>query len=458
MARKVFISFLGTNNYVLCKYDIGECPKPARFVQEALIEHLCKDWTAKDRILIFCTSKETTGESGSKEINWLDNGQEKVYDDSERIGLEHRLLDLKEQMGLATPIEQFDIEAGFSETEIWNIFDTVYGKLLPDDQIYFDVTHAFRSIPLFSIVLFNYSKFMKGTRLMAILYGAFEKLGPAYQVRQLPIDKRVAPVIDLTNIARLQEYNQIASSLKDFGKVKQLKEAITSGIEASPDQAIRDLGKSISELDEYIATIDLREIKAGKFISKFRNNYKNVRKKKKLEKPISNILDELYKETEDFVETNSFRNIEVAINWTIKHDMLMQAYPLAEEYVILRVSSMFSEKRPRQLTAKKFGEFISSILGIPEPDFQLKNWKYDLAAFPDLADELSEDFLIRELRPLYDRVRQSRNSLAHGNGAIKYNELKKGIPDIVECIKYVNAEYERYPSTKYVIENCYEPE
>ena len=456
MARKVFISFLGTNNYVQCKYDIGGAISgPVRFVQEALVEHVCKGWNEKDKLLIFCTSKEKIGENGSKEINWLDDGQTRITDEIERIGLKHRLEDLSTRIGLKPQIEEHDIEAGFSETEIWNIFDTVSDMLLPDDQIYFDVTHAFRSIPLFSIVLFNYSKFMKGTRLMSILYGAFEKLGPANKVKELPIDKRVAPVIDLTNIARLQEYNQIASSLKDFGKAKQLKEAITSGIEASPDMAIRDLGKSISELDEYIATIDLREIMAGKFISKFRNNYKNVRKKKKLVKPISNILDELYKETEDFVETNSFRNIEVAINWTIKHDMLMQAYPLAEEYVILRVSSMFSEKRPSQLTVKKFGEFISSILGIPEPDFQLKNWKYDLAAFPDLADELSEDFLIRELRPLYDRVRQSRNSLAHGNGAIKYNELKKGIPDIVECIKYVNAEYERYPSTKYIIEHYY---
>lgn len=456
MPRKVFISFLGTNNYVQCRYDInGVVSAPVRFVQEALIEHLCKDWTAKDRIMIFCTSKETTGENGSKEINWLDNGQSKVSDDSEKIGLEHRLRDLQQRTGLATPIEQIDIEAGFSEAEIWSIFDVVYNKLQPDDQIFFDVTHAFRSIPLFSIVLFNYSRFMKDTRLITIMYGAFEKLGPAYKVKELPVEERLAPVIDLTNIARLQEYNQIASSLKDFGKVKQLKEAITTELETSTDQAIRDLGKSIAELDEYIATIDLKEIKAGKFISKFRNNYKNVRKKKKLVKPISNILDELYKETEDFVETNSFRNIEVAINWTIKHDMLMQAYPLAEEYVILRVSSMFSERRPRQLTPKKFGEFISSILGIPEPDFQQKNWKYDLAVFPDLADELSEDFLIRELRPLYDRVRQSRNSLAHGNGAIKYGELKQGIPDIIECIKYLNAEYELYASTRYITENCY---
>lgn len=456
MSRKVFISFLGTNNYVLCKYSIGGIDsKPVRFVQEALIEHLCQEWTEKDRIFIFCTSKDTTGENGSKEINWFDNGQTKISDDSEKIGLKHRLQDLKNQMGLCTPIEQFDIEAGFSEEEIWEIYDQVYSKLQSGDEIYFDVTHAFRSIPLFSIVLFNYSKFMLDTQLKTILYGAFEKLGPAYKAKEIPIEQRVAPVIDLTNIARLQEYNQMASSLKDFGKAKQLKDAIAANQESASDQTIRNLADSISELDEYIATIDLKELKSGKFIRKFRSSYKNVKKKKKLVNPISNILDELYKETEDFVEENSYRNIEAAINWTIKHDMLMQAYPLAEEYVILRVSSMFNDKKPPQLTAKKFREFISGILGIPELDFLQKNWKYDLAVFPSLADELSEDFLIKELRPLYDHIRQARNSLAHGNGVIKFADLKKGVPDIIECIKYLNAEYERYPSTKYIIENCY---
>ena len=454
MSRRVFISFLGTNNYVLCRYDIGEAA-PVRFVQEALIEHFCKEWTEDDRILIFCTSKEKTGENGSKEINWFDNGQPRVTDESERIGLQHRLQDLKARIGLKAQIEEHDIKAGFSEEEIWDIFDTVYDKLKPDDQIYFDVTHAFRSIPLFSIVLFNYSKFMMDTRLISIMYGAFEKLGPAYKVKELPIEQRVAPVIDLTNIARLQEYNQIASSLKDFGKVKLLKDAIAADQESASDQTIRNLADSISELDEYIATIDLKELKSGKFIRKFRSCYKNAKKKKKLVKPISNILDELNKETEDFVEESSYRNIEAAINWTIKHEMLMQSYPLAEEYIILRVTDMFSEMKPVQLTARKFREFISDILGVPQLDFLQKSWKFDLAVFPELADELSEDFLIQELRPLYNRIRLSRNSLAHGNGSIKYASLLKGIPDIIECIKYLNAEYERYSSTKFIIENCY---
>lgn len=454
MPRKVFISFLGTNNYVQCRYNInGVVSAPVRFVQEALIEQVCKDWTEKDRIFVFCTSKETTGENGSKEINWLDNGQPRVTEELEKIGLQHQLQDLQIKMGLKPTIEQFDIEAGFSEEEIWSIFDTVYAKLQADDKIYFDVTHAFRSIPLFSIVLFNYAKFMKDTRLVSIMYGAFEKLGPAYKVKEQPVEQRVAPVIDLTNIARLQEYNQIASSLTEFGKVKQLKEAITSSQESESDQTIRNLGESISELDEYIATIDLKEIKNGKFIRKFRSYYKNIRKKKILVKPISNILDELYKETGDFTEESSYRNIEAAINWTIKHDMLMQAYPLAAEYIILRVSDMFTELKPNKLSSKQFRVFVSSILGMPEEDYLSRNWKDVLGEYPEVADEIADDFLTREIRPIYDLVRRSRNSLAHGNGSIKYDELKKGIPDIIKCIKYLNAGYEQYPSTQYILVN-----
>ena len=454
MSRKVFISFLGTNNYVECIYSLNvKETKPVRFIQEALIDQLCKDWTAEDRILIFCTSKETTGENGSKEINWLDNGQARVSDDSERIGLEHRLQDLKGSMGLQTPVEQVDIEAGFSENEIWGIFDTVYRKLQPGDDIYFDVTHAFRSIPLFSIVLFNYSKFMLGTRLKTILYGAFEKLGPAYKVKELPMEQRVAPVIDLTNIARLQEYNQIASGLKDFGKVKSLKDAVLGDESASPDQTVKVLGRSIAELDEYIATINLKEIKKGNFITNFRNNLKNVKKRKELVGPISNILDELNKETGDFVSRNDYRNIEVAINWTIKHDMLMQAYPLAAEYIILRVSDMFSDIKPPKLRDKQFRVFVSSILGMSVEDYITRNWKDTLAEYPDVADEIADDLLVKELRPRYDHIRIARNSLAHGNGVIKYAELRERIPRIIECLQYLNAEYEQYPSTKYIIEN-----
>ena len=57
MARNVFISFLGTNNYLETYYSIGDfkSSQPVRFIQEALIEHLCREWTSEDKIFIFCT-------------------------------------------------------------------------------------------------------------------------------------------------------------------------------------------------------------------------------------------------------------------------------------------------------------------------------------------------------------------------------------------------------------------
>ena len=454
MARKVFISFLGTNNYVECKYMYnGIVSEPVRFIQEALIAQICINWTEGDKILIFCTSKDTTGEDGSKEINWLDCDTR--GSSVGNVGLKHRLELLCERVGIKPSIEEVDIEAGFSEEEIWNIFDVVYHQLQPADEIYFDVTHAFRSIPLFSVVLFNYSKFMMGTRLRRILYGAFEKLGSAQKVKEMPIDTRVAPVVDLTNIARLQEYNQVASGLKEFGKVKQIKDVIVVEQQLSPsDQALRELSASVTELDEYIATIDLKNIKSGKYIVKFRNNYKNIRRKGKLVKPISRILEELYNETSDFVCENDFRNIEAAINWTLKHDMLMQTFPLAEEYIILKVVDMLGDLRPTTLKSnKKYRQFISSILGMPEEDFKMKNWKNELADYPDAADEISEEPLIRELRPKYDKIRDARNSLAHGNGSVSYQGLRDLIPVIIDCVAYLNVAYKEYSSTQYVINN-----
>lgn len=454
MARKVFISFLGTNNYLDCRYSYNDIiSSPVRFVQEAIISFICKDWSEKDKILIFCTSKETTGENGAKELNWLDSGQHRMDNDSERIGLQHRLNDLKEGIELKPNVEEVDIAAGFSEDEIWSVFTTLYSKLNPNDQIYFDVTHAFRSIPLFSIVLFNYAKFMIGTQLISILYGAFEKLGPISRVKEIPIDERIVPIVDLTNIARLQEYNQIASGLKSFGKIKPIKSVINKNLDSDSEKVVSELETSVSELDEYINTIDLKKIKKGLYILKFRLNYRRIKGRNSLVDPINRVLDELYKETEDFVNEESFQNIEAAINWTIKHDMLMQTYPLTEEYILLHLANMLKDLKPHSFSSKEYREFISGILGMTDEDFYAKNWKYTLADYPEVADKISEDFLIIELRPLYDKIRRARNSLAHGNGSISYQELRKLIPVIIDCIEHLNAAYTKFPSTQYIIKN-----
>lgn len=444
MARKVFISFLGTNNYLECIYDFGkEKSFPVRFVQEAIVSYLCKDWTENDRIIIFCTSFEITGVKGSKELNWLDNGQLYAQDTVEKIGLEHRLNDLKNNSCLKPQVEMVEIDAGFSEGEIWNIFDSVYSKLAPEDHIYFDATHAFRSIPLFSIVLFNHSKLLKDTNLEAIMYGAFEKLGTVSEVRKMPVEKRVAPIIDLTNIIRLQEYNQIATYLKYFGKTGPIKELILNN-QSKEDFAINNFCTSISELDEYITTISLNDIKQGKFIAKFKSNYKYYKRNIQPPKPILNILEKLNEEIHNFTTSSSFENIEAAIEWTINHDMLMQTYSLTLEYVALRLADLFKSIKPKKLENKKFREFITSILGMPEEDFKNSSWGYSLAKYPETAAIIVSHVIICRIRPLYEPIRSCRNALDHGNGNISYDALKAGIDNVKNCLRVLKDEVNRF--------------
>ncbi len=443
MARKVFISFLGTTNYVNChyKFDDGTLSEPVRFVQEAIISKECREWSEKDVALIFTTRKdETTGVMGSLELNWQNDGHQKNFEPIESIGLQQRLEELKKRMGLRLQIEQVNIEAGHTEEEIWNIFDTVYSKLNSGDMIYFDVTHAFRSIPLFSLVLFNFSKFMLETEIQKIVYGAFEKLGVANEVRKMLVERRIAPVIDLSDIIRLQEYNLFASSLHDFGKVRDFSIAVG---ETSKNQVVGQLSRSIKKMGEYIETINIKELKKGNYIKEFRDSLKLVRKKVGLPKPIMQILDKLDKEIVRF-KINSYDNVEVAIEWTIKHDMLMHSFPLAEEYIVFRIAEKLQSMLPIELSEKERRLFISSILGMNDKEFDSEEWRGNLSIYPNNTRRICKLNIIRLLRPDYSKLTSARNSLAHANGAFGYEQLKVSyIPHLKKCIDILNQEIEK---------------
>ena len=194
MARNVFISFLGTNNYLQTRYkwSDGTLSSPVRFIQEAILEKIAKDWTAEDSIFVFYTE----GEEGSYKLNWLNNGQTRFNEkdtkdqEIEKVGLEQRL----NELNFNAKVEGVAIPEGFSEEDVWEIFNIVYGKLKENDQIFFDITHAFRSIPLFASTLFNFAQYMLGVEVVSVNYGAFEKLGPAYKVKDFPINVSLDPL------------------------------------------------------------------------------------------------------------------------------------------------------------------------------------------------------------------------------------------------------------------------
>ena len=148
----VYISFLGTNDYLPCIYTSGEYKSGIiRFVQEATIERSCSQWGKNDRVLIF-----STGEAEKK--NWVDDGHvdHKTKDVLRRKGL-YRCL---KALDLPPEIEMIPVPEGKSEAEIWDIFNIVFNFIRQDDEVVFDITHAFRSISLSAPFLKFYDEFI----------------------------------------------------------------------------------------------------------------------------------------------------------------------------------------------------------------------------------------------------------------------------------------------------------
>jgi len=194
--RKVFLSFLGTTDYLPCNYQIAGYASVAnvRFVQEACVARWCADWGSDDRIFL-CVTDE------SLEKNWLDNGH-RDKNILERQGLASRL----EGLHLAAPVEPVMIPAGRSEEEIWAIFERVFSLLEEGDHLYLDITHAFRSLPMLAMVILSYAKVMRTVSVRAISYGALEARGTMEDVKKMPEDHRHVPVFDLLPFDRLQDW------------------------------------------------------------------------------------------------------------------------------------------------------------------------------------------------------------------------------------------------------------
>jgi len=141
MARKVFISFLGATTYGECDYhkDGKSYGGKLRFIQEATLNYLnATDWSKTDIAYIMLTE-------GSEKNNWIDNLNHNSIENNIREGLKTRL----DKMNLPFQVEPIkNLPDGNNEEEIWKIFERVFEKINYNDELYFDITHGYRYLPM----------------------------------------------------------------------------------------------------------------------------------------------------------------------------------------------------------------------------------------------------------------------------------------------------------------------
>ena len=336
MARK-FLSFLGAGSfsngkgYFDSKYRVKDKIIQTNFVQEALIKGLCGDWTKNDCAVIFLTKL-------ARETNW-ENPNNK----------NGRLKDKLNKLNIN--IVEVDICDGRNDDEIYEIYTKIYDSLDENDEIIFDITHGFRSIPMLALTVLNYAKVLKNIKIKGIYYGAFDAKD----------EEGVTPVFNLSVYDEILEWSQAVNSFLKYGNSQHIKEIVDlmnrKHIKDGDKSYIpvRDFADSLNDFTNSIYTC--RGKVTDEFINKSGSNRKSIsaaysRMKEKLDdvvknddksiKPLVPLFEKIKDRTCEFSNSDNLKTWLAVIRWCIDNNLTQQAYTALEETVTTYVCKKFN--------------------------------------------------------------------------------------------------------------------
>jgi len=325
MSRKVFVSVLGTGLYNKCRYVVDKTgfeSSETCFIQQATIElHQIESWNKEDTCLFLLTDSARRN-TWDREITARD-------DRAHRQSVPYQGLQaILDSMSLKCHIVDISIPDGKDESEMWTIFNALYDKILDGDELYFDLTHSFRYLPMLVLVLGNYAQFLKKTSVKAISYGNYEASSDG-----------MAPIVDLLPLASLQDWTFAAGQFLNSGNVSELIQLSNSSLKSIlRDENTRDSGRDLNTFIKYLSSvIDERLFCRGIDIVKSSSFSKMKRHADNLDKtviePLNPILQKIKNSMNQFDIDTNVRNGFEAAQWCLDNGMYQQATTILFENI-----------------------------------------------------------------------------------------------------------------------------
>jgi CRISPR-associated DxTHG motif protein len=178
------ISFLGIREYKHTCYTWQGNEFSTHLFPEAFVH-----FVQPDKLYICLTP---TAKDGNKSTNWQELRQR--FDDQ---GVNYEVLTIPE---------------GHSEEELWQIFQKLTDAVEENEELYFDITHSFRSLPFLSFLAIAYLKAAKNVQVKGVLYGAHEARD----------DNNQSPVFDLTAFVQLLDWLTAVNQFTATGNAEYL--------------------------------------------------------------------------------------------------------------------------------------------------------------------------------------------------------------------------------------------
>lgn len=331
MGRKVFISLLGTGFYEHCNYTFGSFTSSrTRFIQIATLEMIdAMQWKKEDVCFFLLTDK-------AKTANWdqNQNGRRRPQHDN---FVEYKSLktELEEH---AFPFEYIPvaIPEGKDESEMWEIFDVLYLSIEEGDELYIDLTHCFRFIPMLLLVFINYAKFLKHITIKSISYGNYEARNDLK-----------APIMNMMPLSELQDWTSAADEYLSTGSINKLRALYLPKIKEVIKE--KQLAGNTSERNDYLSlksfiesldsvikerlTCQGSEIIGSKNVGIAKKRLSDIQNVN-MPQPFKPLLKEISNSLESFDSESNVLNGIKAAKWCMNNGLYQQSVTLLQETVV----------------------------------------------------------------------------------------------------------------------------
>lgn len=429
MARKVFISFLGFSNYSACKYAKDNyVSDDVRFVQEATIGYIdgISPWTNEDVALILLTE-------GAYKKNWIDDGQiDRQGNTILQTGLKTQL----DKMSLPLSIVPVtNIPDGNDEDEIMQIFSTIFQHINDDDELFFDVTHGFRSLPMLMLVFGNYSKFLKHATIKSITYGNFEGRNKTSNTAQL---------VDLLSLSYIQDWTFAAADFLENGNINRLSSLSeskykpilreTKGKDENA-QNLRALTENLRNMISDFQTCRGMNIVKAKSIAPLKDALDKVQST--TVQPLNPVIEKIKDSIKPFDNNENVSNGFLAARWCLNNGLYQQAATILQENVV----TFFAYRHGIDIDNELDRSIVNKAFAIIFNNISKEFWDISEEKLILLHDVMEDDLLrIPEITSGFKNLSEIRNDINHSGMRSKRiplsaNKIRENIHKCVELFE-----------------------
>ena len=318
-------------------------------------------------------------------------------------------------------LEAVEIPDGADEDELWSLFQTVIDAVDEREEVLFDITHGFRSLPFLSLLAVAYLRQVKQIDLRAVLYGN-------YEARDQSVTPNRAPVIDLSGFVSLFDWMTAADRFTRFGDAGDLAERLRkvrpSWQDQRADPAKREEAKRLSfaarSLDD--VSMALRLIRPGEAMdasSELKRRLSDASQSIQINaRPFVPLVRSITDAYAPLAMPNAQQRVDMVgqlanerrmVDWLLDRKQYTQAVAIAREWII---SWVMAQVEMDDVLDKDKREEVKNIIGRALQEQAQNKGVFGDAEFPN-GKTLHSISQISQALDIYAHLGVVRNDLLH---------------------------------------------